>query len=403
MNNNTKTIYKNQNGTKMVPKWYQSGTKTVPKWYQNGAKMVLFIATLILAAGCSKEDESSAAKAPQMAVPVVVQQAVRKDMPVQVHAVGAVEAISSVAVKPQVAGLLMKVHFQEGQTVRKGDLLFTIDPRPFQAEVAKAQANLTKNLAQAKTARELAARYENLVKKDYVTEEQYDQVRTNAEALEASVQGDRAEISNAKLQLSYCTIRSPITGRTGNLQVHAGNVVKANETDMVQIHQTDPMYVTFSVPQEHLSDIRNHYSRGTLQIIATDKSGANPATGTLTFIDNEVNQNTGTILLKGTFPNDKNSLWPGEFANVSMTLTTRPNATVVPTQAVETGQEGQYVYVVKKDMTAEVRPVTVGATVGQETIIVKGVQPGETVVTDGQLRLLPGAKVEFKKQEAASL
>ena len=358
----------------------------------------------MFATACSKNGEQGAdTKAPQLAVPVVVQKAVKKDMPVQVMAVGAVEAVASVRVKPQVAGLLLKVHFQEGQTVRKGDLLFTIDPRPYQAAVAKAKANLTKNLAQAKTARELAARYENLVKKDYVTEEQYDQVRTNAEALEASVQGDRAEISNAQLQLNYCTIRSPITGKTGNLQVHAGNVVKANETDMVQIHQTDPMYVTFSVPEEHLNEIRKHESQGSLQIIVTDKAGNNPVTGELTFINNEVNQNTGTIVLKGTFPNSTNFLWPGEFTNVSMRLTTRPNSTVVPAQAVETGQQGQYVYVVKQDMTAEVRPVTVGATVGQETIIVKGLQPGETVVTDGQLRLLPGAKVEFKKQEAASL
>ncbi len=183
-------------------------------------------------------------------------------------------------------------------------------------------------------------RYENLVKKDYVTKEQYDQVRTNAEALEASVQADRAEITNAKLLLNYCTIRSPITGRTGNLQVNAGNVVKANETDMVQIHQTNPVYVNFSVPEEHLAEIRSHSVQGSLAILVTDKSGANPVNGTLTFIDNEVNQNTGTIMLKGTFPNTSNVLWPGEFANVSMTLTTRPNAVVVPAQAVETGQEG---------------------------------------------------------------
>jgi multidrug efflux system membrane fusion protein len=339
----------------------------------------------------------------QMTVPVVVEKVVQKDMPVQVHAVGTVEALSSVRVKPQVGGLLQSVHFKEGQIVNKGDLLFTIDPRPYEAAFAKAQANLTKNLAQAKTARELATRYENLMKKDYVTREQYDQVRTNAESLEASVQGDHAEIRNAQLMLNYCTIRSPITGRTGNLEVNAGNVVKANETDMVQIHQTDPVYVSFSVPQEHLAEIRAHSTQGHLSIVVTDKSGSNPVNGTLTFINNEVNQNTGSILLKGTFSNMDNALWPGEFANVSMTLTTRPNAIVVPAQAVETGQDGQYVYVVKADMTAEVRPVKVGGTVLQETIIEKGVQPGETVVTDGQLRLLPGAKVEFKNREAALL
>lgn len=363
--------------------------------------LILIILTGITAC-TDKESKQDAAKVQPMTVPVVVEKVVQKDMPVQVQAVGTVEALSSVSVKPQVGGLLLTVHFKEGQSVRKGDLLFTIDPRPYQAELAKAHANLTKNVAQAKTARELATRYENLVKKDYVTREQYDQVRTNAEALEASVQADQAAVTDAKLMLSYCTIRSPIIGRTGNLRVHAGNVVKANETDMVQIHQTDPVYVSFAVPQEHLTEIRNHYNQGKLEIVVTDKAGANPVRGTLTFINNEVDANTGTIQLKGIFENAQNVLWPGEFTNVSMTLTTRPRAIVVPSQAVETGQEGQYVYVVKPDMTAEVRNVKVGATISQETIIEEGVQPGEMVVTDGQLRLLPGAKVELKTPEAAS-
>ncbi|MCI0415088.1 efflux RND transporter periplasmic adaptor subunit [bacterium] len=369
----------------------------------NSIKFTIVCIVISMLPACSKEEKQASMKPQQMTVPVVVEKVVQKDMPVQIQAVGAVEALSSVRVKPQVDGLLLTVHFKEGQNVKKGDLLFTIDPRPFQAELAKAQANLTKNLAQAKTARELATRYENLVKKDYVTKEQYEQVRTNAESLEASVEADRAAVTNAKLQLNYCSIRSPIFGRTGNVQVHAGNVVKQNDTEMVQIHQTNPVYVTFSVPEEHLAEIRSHYAKGNLQIVVTDKSGSNPVAGSLTFINNEVNQDTGTIVLKGTFNNTQNVLWPGEFANVSLTLTTRTNAIVVPAQAVETGQDGQYVYVVKGDMTAEVRPVTVGATVAQETIIEQGVQPGETVVTDGQLRLLPGAKVEFKYREAASL
>jgi multidrug efflux system membrane fusion protein len=365
-------------------------------------KIVLLLSSLLLVvAGCS--DKPNAAVNPQQAtVPVVIGKVVQKDMPVQVKAVGTVEALTSVTVKPQIAGFLDKVHFQEGQNVSKGDLLFTIDPRPLQAELARVEANLAKDIAQAKTARGLSARYENLVKKDYVTKEQYDQVRTNAEALEASADADRAEVRNAKLQLSYCTIRSPITGRTGNLKVHGGNVVKANETEMVEIHQTNPVYVTFAVPEENLAEIRSHNAQGHLQVVVTDKSGENPVNGTLTFINNEVDQNTGTILLKAIFQNDQNVLWPGEFANVNLRLTTRPNAIVVPAQAVETGQEGQYVFVVKPDMTAEVRHVSVGPTVENETIIEKGVQPGETVVTDGQLRLLPGAKVEFKNAEAAS-
>jgi multidrug efflux system membrane fusion protein len=362
---------------------------------------VLLSGFLLAVAGCSDKPNTTA-NPQQMSVPVVVGKVVQKDMPVNVKAVGTVEALSSVMVKPQIVGFLDQVHFQEGQNVKKGDLLFTIDPRPLQAELARVEANLAKDIAQAKTARELSARYENLVKKDYVTKEQYDQVRTSAEALEASAEADRAEVRNAKLQLSYATIRSPITGRTGNLKVHAGNVLKANETEMVEIHQTDPVYVTFAVPEENLADIRTHKAQGNLQVVVTDKSGANPVYGTLTFINNEVDQSTGTILLKATFQNDQNILWPGEFANVSLKLTTRPNAIVVPAQAVETGQEGQYVFVVKRDMTAEIRHVSVGPTVENETIIEKGVTPGETVVTDGQLRLLPGAKVEFKNTETAS-
>ncbi|HSP05886.1 MAG TPA: efflux RND transporter periplasmic adaptor subunit, partial [Acidobacteriota bacterium] len=338
----------------------------------------------------------------QMTVPVVVGKVVQKEMPVQLHAVGTVEAVSTVMIKPQAAGLLLSIHFKEGQEVKKGDLLFTIDKRPYEATLAQARANLAKDIAQAKTARELTARYENLVKKDYVTKEQFDQVRTSAEALEASADADRAEAENAQLQLNYCEIRSPIDGRTGNLMVHAGNVMKVNETEMVQIHQMDPVYVTFSVPEQNLSDIRTFNSRGTLQVVVTDKSGNNPVTGSLAFINNEVNADTGTIQLKGVFENKEKLLWPGEFTNATLRLTSRPKAIVVPAQAVESGQNGTYVYIVKPDQTAEVRPVTPGDTIGQETIIEKGVQPGETVVTDGQLRLLPGAKVEFQAPGSTS-
>jgi multidrug efflux system membrane fusion protein len=369
-------------------------------------KAHLFVLILLVVnfAGCGKkEDSKSGAGNPaQMTVPVVVGTAVKKEMPVQVHAVGTVEALNTVMIKPQVGGLLLTVHFKEGQDVRSGDPLFTIDKRPLEAALAQAEANLAKDIAQARTARELTARYENLVKKDYVTQEQYDQVRTNAEALEASVDADRAMVQNARLQLRYCEIHSPIEGRTGNLMVHPGNVLKANETEMVQIHQMHPVYVTFSVPEENLSNIRAYKARGRLQVVVTDKTGNNPVSGALAFINNEVDQTTGTIQLKGQFENNSNVLWPGEFTNVTLTLTTRPDAIVVPSQAVESGQNGPYVYIVKADRTAEVRQVTPGDTIGQETIIEKGIQPGETVVTDGQLRLLPGAKVEFKTPGSAS-
>ncbi len=359
-------------------------------------KFISIISLLLFVVSCSKKDQGP--KQP-MSVPVAVGKVVQKDVPVQIKAVGTVEALSSVLIKPQVAGVVTTIAFKEGQLVNKGDLLATIDARPFESALAQAKANLNKDLAQAKNARELAARYENLVKKDYVTKEQYDQVRTNAEAFEASAEADRAAVQNVQLQLNYCTIRSPIAGRTGNIMVHAGNVVKANETDIVQIHQVDPIYVRFSVPEENLSEITKYQASKKLPVNAREKSGENRATGSLAFIDNQVDVNTGTITLKGEFNNSKGILWPGEFVDVTLTLTTRPQAVVVPSAAVESGQQGPFVFVVKPDMTAELRTVQVGDTIGNETVVEKGLQPGETVVTDGQLRLLPGAKVEIKNLE----
>jgi multidrug efflux system membrane fusion protein len=362
-------------------------------------KFISILTLLLFVVSCSKKDQGP--KQP-MSVPVAVGKVTQKDVPVQIKAVGTVEAQSSVLLKPQVGGVITKIAFQEGQLVKKGDLLATIDARPFEATLAQAEANLNKDLAQAKTARELAARYESLVKKDYVTKEQYEQVRTNAEALEASAEADRAAVQNAKLQVNYCTIRSPISGRTGKILVHAGNVVKANETDIVQIHQIDPIYVRFAVPEENLSDINRYQVSKKLSVVAGEKSGQNRATGALTFIDNQVDVNTGTITLKGEFSNQKGILWPGEFVDVTLILTTRPQAVVVPSAAVESGQQGPFVFVVKPDMTAELRTVQVGDTIGNETVVEKGLNPGETVVTDGQLRLLPGAKVEIKNLEKAA-
>lgn len=376
--------------------------KTHKSITRNESLLILLILLVLALASCSKTEQQTGPNPAQMTVPVVTGKVVQKAMPVQLRAVGTVEALSTVMVKPQVGGLLLTVHIQEGQDVKKGDLLFTIDKRPMEAALAQAVANLAKDVAQANNARQLTARYENLVKKDYVTKEQFDQVRTNAEALEASVDADKAAVQNAQLQLAYCEIRSPIEGRTGGLQVHPGNVLKVNETEMLQIHQMHPMYVTFAVPEDNLAAIRKYNALGTLTVVARDKAGNNPVNGTLAFINNEVSADTGTIQLKGIFENAGNVLWPGEFANVTLTLTNRPDAIVVPAQAVESGQNGPYVYVIKSDKTAEVRLVTPGETIGQETIIEKGVQPGETVVTDGQLRLLPGAKVEIQTTGSAS-
>src|SRR5262245_20937266 len=317
-------------------------------------KFISILSLLLLVVSCSKKDQGP--KQP-MSVPVAVGKVIQKDVPVQIKAVGTVEAQSSVLLKPQVAGVITNIAFKEGQFVNKGDLLLTIDARPFEAVLAQAQANLNKDIAQAKTARELATRYESLVKKDYVTKEQYDQVRTNAEAFEASVEADRATVENAKLQVSYCTIRSSIAGRTGKILVHAGNAVKANETDIVQIHQVDPIYVRFAVPEENLSAISKYQVSKKLSVDEIEKYGESKVTGALSFIDNQVDVNTGTITLKGEFQNSKGILWPGEFVDVTLTLTTRPRAIVVPSAAVESGQQGPFVFVVKPDMTAELRTV----------------------------------------------
>jgi multidrug efflux system membrane fusion protein len=364
-------------------------------FFKSNLMWMISIPILFLAA-CSGKDQAAAPV--QMPVPVAVATVEQKDVPVQVHAVGTVESFSTVSIKPQVGGVLQTVHFKEGQDVKKGDILFTIDARPFQAALAQAQANLQKDIAQAKNARAQATRYEGLVQKDFVTKEQYDQMRANADALEAAVEASKAAVENAQLNMNYCTLRSPIDGRTGNLLVHEGNVVSENDTVMVDINQVRPIYVRFAVPERNLPDIRKFNSNGQLKMQVSDQNGAYAVSGSLSFIDNSVDRQTGTILLKGTFENKDASLWPGEFVDVTLDLTTQPQAILAPTQAIETGQDGQFVFVVKKDLTAEQRPVVSGISYQQHTVIEKGLSPGETVVTDGQLRLLPGSKVEIKKQ-----
>ncbi len=330
-------------------------------------------------------------------VPVTVATVIQKTVPVQVRAIGTVEAYSTVTVKSQVEGEIERVYFREGQDVERSDLLFTIDSRPFEAKLKQAEASLAKDIAQAKNAQAQADRYTKLFQDGIVSKEQYDQFRTNADALEAAVRADRAAVENAKVELGYCTIRSPIDGRTGSLMVHQGNVVKANDTTLVVINQISPAYVDFSVPEQYLAAIKRYMTTGKLKveaIIPNDEQ--HPAQGTLTFVNNAVDSGTGTILLKGTFANSERHLWPGQFVNVVLTLAKRPNAVVVPSQAVQTGQSGQYVFVVKSDHTVDSRPVVLGSSLGGEAVIEKGLQPGETVVTDGQLRLVPRAKVKVQ-------
>lgn len=331
-------------------------------------------------------------------VPVTTTVAVLKTVPVQIKAIGNVEAFNTVSIKAQVNGAISRVHFREGDDVHKGALLFTIDPRPFEAALKQAEAALAKDRAQAKYAREQVGRYAALLKDGIVTQDQHDQLAANADAYEAAIAADRAAVDNARIQLGYCYIRSPIDGRTGNLAVKVGNLVKANDVPiLVTINQITPIFVTFTVPEKELGEIKKYLAEGKLAVeavIPNDPKG--PESGTISFLDNNVDMTTGTIKLKGTFANAGRRLWPGQFINVVMTLTTRPDSVVVPTRAVQTGQQGEFIFVVKKDNTVESRPITVALALGEECVIGMGVNPGEKVVTDGQLRLIPGAKVEMK-------
>lgn len=371
-------------------------------------RAVLLLSTLpLLAAGCSGGSKADGppgggqAKGggAQPAVPVVVSTVARKTVPVQVEAVGKVEPLSTVAVLARVGGELTSVHFTEGQEVQKGQVLFTIDPRPYQAALAQAQAAVARDKAVAANSASDLKRYGDLVQKEYVTREQYDRIAAETASAGATVQADEAAVEAARLQLEYCTIRSPLSGRTGSLLVHQGNLVKANDAQpLVVINQIRPIYVSFSVPQAQLPEIERYRSAGHLTVAAVPSEGGGaPQEGTLSFIDNQIDRATGTILLKAAFPNDSRALWPGQFTKVRLTLARQADAVVVPAQAVQTGQQGQYVYVVRPDQTVEPRTVQVARTVGGDTVISAGLTPGETVVTDGQLRLAPGVKVKTRE------
>lgn len=357
-------------------------------------KIAICCCALMPLFGCSAKKEKPKEKPP---VPVTVARVTQASVPVELRAIGNVEPFAAVAVKSMVGGTITRVHFREGEDVAKGALLFTIDPRPFAAAVTQAEANLNRDLAMAANAREQARRYASLVKEGIVTQEQYDQLKTNADSLSASVAADRAAVESAKLQLSYCYIHAPMSGRTGNLAVNAGNLVKSNDTPaLVTINQVSPLYVSFSVPEKELAAIKAKMG-GKLAVEASvPSSGQPPQKGYISFLDNGVDQATGTIRLKGTFQNKERRLWPGQYVNVLLTMDVRQNVPVVPTKAIQTGQQGEFVYLVKQDLSVELRPVTAGAAREGITIVEKGLAPGDTVVTDGHMRLVPGGKVAVK-------
>jgi membrane fusion protein, multidrug efflux system len=355
-------------------------------------------------AGCTKsEAQPQQQAAAPAAVPVTVAAAVSKAMPLDASVVGTVEAYATVSVRAQLTGELTDVKFQQGDDVVAGQELFTLDRRPLEGALQQAQATLDRDTAQAANAKAIMQRYDQLVDRGIVAREQRDNARTTVATLEATLASDRAAVENAKVQLQYATIRAPISGRTGALMVNAGNLVRANDqAPLVVINQLTPIYVAFALPEPLLPDLRRYMARGAIRVEARPSSGeSHLAVGNITFIDNTVDQTTGTIKVKATFPNADRQLWPGQFVNVSVRLMTESAALVVPSLAVQTGPEGSYVYLVKPDQTVDMRTVTIARVAGAETVIKDGLAPGDTVVTDGHLRLVPGSKISVRGADPA--
>ena len=371
----------------------------IPQRLSAQALATTVAALALAAAACSKSD----ARAPRPSVPVTVAPVQQRSVPYEISAIGTVTPIQTVAVRSQVSGTLTRVAFREGDEVQKGQLLFQIDSRPFQASLDQALANLAKDGAQLVNARAQVTRYQELARNDLATQEQFDQMKANANALEAAAMADSAAVQTARLNLEYSTIRAQISGRTGNLLLREGNLVPANgATPLVVVNQLRPIAVSFSVPQQYLDDIQRFGSRHVLEVrIRPANDSTATITGQITFVNNQVDTATGTIQLKATFANGDRKLWPGEFVAVSLVLDVEKDVLTIPAQAVMTGQAGTYVYVVNADRTAKTQDVTVGRAASDYVVIAKGLAAGQMVVTDGQLRLVPGARVEIKTGAAA--
>lgn len=347
-----------------------------------------------------KSSASGAIERPQdtAAVPVTVARVERRTIPVELRAIGTGHAFKTVSVESQVAGIVKEVHYRQGQFVRQGDLLVSLDERPFLAALAQSKAALARDKAQAQLDQAQMHRYDELFRKGIVSREQYDQYRATSAAAQASVNVDEAAVQTTEIQLSYCSIYAPISGITGAQLVYSGATVKANDLPvLVVINQVSPIYVDFSVPQQYLDSVKKLMARSRLSVQATPTGDSTAEKGFLTFVNNTIDTSTGTISLRASFPNRDKRLWPGQFSNILLGLGEQQNVLVVPSQAVQAGQQGDYVFVTKPDMTVDVRTVNVGRTVNNNTEVLQGLSLGETVVTDGQVRLEPGTKVYVSK------
>lgn len=363
----------------------------------------VLVAACALGACSDKSGAQAEAKKSPPSVPVLVAQVVEKSMPLRLHAIGNVETIASVAVKARVDGQITHVHVRDGQDVAAGDLLFQLDPKPYQSELEQAQANLAQNQAQFEYLKGQEKRYQDLLNQNFVSKEGYAQVAANFRGAEAGVKANEAAVQHARVNLGYTTIRAPIKGRVGKVMLSEGNLVKGNDTaQMLVINQLSPIYVSVAVPQQYLNEIRTRQKAAPLRIDAALEKGGRTLPGKLAFIDNSVDVSTGTIKLRGIFDNREKELWPGQFVDAWVSLRDEDRALVVPTQALQTGPKGQYVYVVKPDASVELRNVEVARTEGEETVLAGGVTAGETVVVDGASRILPGTRVSVKAPEKAS-
>jgi multidrug efflux system membrane fusion protein len=357
-------------------------------------------------AGCDRDSvgaEASARPSQSSGVMVTTAAVVTREMPVTVRAVGNVEASSTVEIRPQVAGILQQVTFREGQDVSAGQLLFTIDPRPFEAALKQVEAAQARDTAQAKNLDAQRARLESLLGRGLVSQAEYDAIAAQAAAMQSSIAATAAAVDQARLQLQYTRIAAPVAGRTGALLAHEGSIVRPGDASpLVVINRMAPVYVSFTVPARLLPQLRRGQSGASLRVDAAPSGEAGQAVGRVTFIDNAVDLTTDTIRLKATFENADRRLWPGAFVDVTLRLATQPRAIVVPAAAVQPSQQGQFVYVVTPEQTAEARPIKVAWTEGDLVVVESGVTPGETVVTDGQLRLTPGARVSMTAPAAAT-